>query len=103
MNSFRSFLLILTCVLNASSASGLPPQKRTPPAPSFDQLAQEAERARTEHRLAEAVDLYRKALSLRPEAIDAWQKLLYAVRSPMDARRYELVTIAAAAALRCSY
>jgi len=44
-----------------------------------------------------------KAPSLRPEAIDAWQKLLYAVRSPMEARRYELVTIAAAAALRCSY
>jgi alkylhydroperoxidase/carboxymuconolactone decarboxylase family protein YurZ len=44
-----------------------------------------------------------KALSLRPEAIDAWQKLLSAIRSPMDARRYELITIAAAAALRCSY
>ena len=44
-----------------------------------------------------------KALSLRPEAIDAWQKLLSAIRAPMDSRRYELVTIAAAAALRCSY
>ena len=44
-----------------------------------------------------------KAMSLRPEAIEAWQKLLAAVRAPMDARRYELVTIAAAAALRCSY
>jgi len=75
LNSFRSFLLILTCVLNASSASGLPPQKRTPPAPSFDQLAQEAERARTEHRLAEAVDLYRKALSLRPRWAEGWWSL----------------------------
>jgi hypothetical protein len=44
-----------------------------------------------------------KAMSLRPDAIDAWQKLLSAIRSPMDLRRYELVTIAAAAALRCSY
>jgi alkylhydroperoxidase family enzyme len=44
-----------------------------------------------------------KAMSLRPEAIEAWQKLLSAIRAPMDSRRYELVTIAAAAALRCSY
>jgi hypothetical protein len=43
-----------------------------------------------------------KAMGLRPEAIDTWQKLLSAMRSPMDARRYELVTIPAAAALRCS-
>jgi hypothetical protein len=40
---------------------------------------------------------------MRPEAIDAWQKLLATIRSPMDPRCYELVTIAAAAALRCSY
>jgi alkylhydroperoxidase/carboxymuconolactone decarboxylase family protein YurZ len=46
---------------------------------------------------------YLKAMSLRPEAIEAWQKLIAAVRAPMDTRRYELVTIAAAAALRCSY
>jgi alkylhydroperoxidase/carboxymuconolactone decarboxylase family protein YurZ len=44
-----------------------------------------------------------KAMSLRPEAIDAWQQLLSAIRAPMDTRRYELITIAAAAALRCSY
>ena len=44
-----------------------------------------------------------RAMSLRPAAIAAWQKLLSAVRSPMDPRRYELVTLAAAAALRCSY
>jgi alkylhydroperoxidase/carboxymuconolactone decarboxylase family protein YurZ len=44
-----------------------------------------------------------KAMSLRPAAIEAWQKLLSAIRSPMDPRRYELVTLAAAAALRCSY
>jgi hypothetical protein len=44
-----------------------------------------------------------KAMSLRPEAIDAWQTLVSAIRSAMDLRRYELVTIAAAAALRCTY
>ena len=44
-----------------------------------------------------------KALSLRPEAIEAWQRLISAIRAPMELRRYELVTIAAAAALRCSY
>jgi hypothetical protein len=44
-----------------------------------------------------------KAMSLRPAAIDAWQKLLSTIRAPMDLRRYELVTLAAAAALRCSY
>ena len=44
-----------------------------------------------------------KALSLRPEAIEAWQRLISVIRAPMDPRRYELVTIAAAAALRCSY
>ena len=44
-----------------------------------------------------------KVMSLRPEVIDAWQQLLSAIRAPMDTRRYELVTIAAAAALRCSY
>jgi hypothetical protein len=41
-----------------------------------------------------------QAMSLRPGAIDAWQKLPSAIRAPMDSRRYELVTIAAAAALR---
>ncbi len=46
---------------------------------------------------------YTKAMSLRPEAIAAWRELLRAVRSAMDLRRYELVTIAAASTLRCTY
>jgi alkylhydroperoxidase/carboxymuconolactone decarboxylase family protein YurZ len=50
-----------------------------------------------------SVPNYVKAMSLRPEVIDAWQNLISAIRSPMDLRRYELVTIAAAAALRCTY
>jgi alkylhydroperoxidase/carboxymuconolactone decarboxylase family protein YurZ len=44
-----------------------------------------------------------KAMSLRPAAIQAWQDLVTAVRSPLDTRTYELVTIATASALRCSY
>ena len=35
--------------------------------------------------------------------MDSWAKLLKSIRSTMDARRYELVTLAAARALRCSY
>ncbi len=44
-----------------------------------------------------------KALSLRPEVIAAWRGLSRAIRTGMDARRYELVTIAVASKLRCSY
>ena len=46
---------------------------------------------------------YTQAMSLRPEVIDAWGHLLSTIRSPMDLRRYELVTIAVASKLRCSY
>jgi len=44
-----------------------------------------------------------RAMSLRPEAIAAWRKLLGAIRPNMDLRRYELVTIAAASALHSTY
>ena len=46
---------------------------------------------------------YSRAWSLRPEALAAWRSLLSAIRSNMDARRYELVTLIAAARLRCTY
>lgn len=46
---------------------------------------------------------YAKALSLHPEVYDAWTKLISAVRSNMRLRRYELVTLASAMALECSY
>jgi uncharacterized peroxidase-related enzyme len=46
---------------------------------------------------------YARAFSLRPEAFAAWEQLAAAVSAPMDRRRYELVTIAAARALRNSY
>ncbi len=43
------------------------------------------------------------SLSLRPEAFEAWEHLLKTIRSKMRLRRYELVTIAAASALHCTY
>jgi uncharacterized peroxidase-related enzyme len=44
-----------------------------------------------------------QAFSLRPAVYTAWQHLRDGVQSNMDLRRYELVTLAAAASLRCSY
>ncbi|GHF89098.1 carboxymuconolactone decarboxylase family protein [Deinococcus ficus] len=46
---------------------------------------------------------YVKVFSLRPEVYAAWAGLLDGVRGNMDARRYELVTLAAARALGSSY
>ena len=46
---------------------------------------------------------YIKAFSLHPEVYDAWTKLIGAIRSKMRLRRYELVTFAAAMALKCTY
>jgi uncharacterized peroxidase-related enzyme len=44
-----------------------------------------------------------RAFSLRPAAHTAWQQLRNTIQSNMDSRRYELVTLAAAASLQCSY
>jgi len=46
---------------------------------------------------------YAKTFSLRPHVMDAWAQLQKSIRSTMNSRRYELVTLAAARALRCSY
>jgi hypothetical protein len=43
------------------------------------------------------------SLSLRPEIFEAWEHLLKTIRSKMRLRRFELVTIAAASALHCTY
>jgi len=43
---------------------------------------------------------YAKAFSHRPEALARWGRLLAELKRPMDARRFELVTFAAAHALR---
>jgi uncharacterized peroxidase-related enzyme len=44
-----------------------------------------------------------RLFSLAPHVRERWQALLASVRDPMDLRRYELVTLAAAQALRSSY
>jgi uncharacterized peroxidase-related enzyme len=44
-----------------------------------------------------------QAFSLRPAVHLAWQHLRGSIQANMDLRRYELVTLAAAASLRCSY
>jgi len=46
---------------------------------------------------------YTKVFALRPKVRAAWGGLIAAIRSSMDQRRYELITVAAAARLRCSY
>jgi alkylhydroperoxidase family enzyme len=43
------------------------------------------------------------AFEERPDVYAAWRRLITAIRSNMDARRYELVTLAAARRLRSSY
>lgn len=46
---------------------------------------------------------YTSVLSFHPEIMVAWRNLSREIRSRMDVRRYELITIIAAAALRCTY
>ncbi len=44
-----------------------------------------------------------KSLSLHPEIMAAWSGLAAAIRSNMNQRRYELITVAVASELCCSY
>jgi hypothetical protein len=46
---------------------------------------------------------FTKILSIRPDIMRAYRELGKAIRSGMDLRRYELITITVAARLRCSY
>jgi uncharacterized peroxidase-related enzyme len=46
---------------------------------------------------------YAKLFSHRPHVMATWAAFLASIRGSMDPRRYELVTLAAARALRCSY
>jgi uncharacterized peroxidase-related enzyme len=52
---------------------------------------------------ADGVANYERAFAHRPAVYAAWRQLNGAVKAGMDARRYELVTVAAAGALRSSY
>ncbi len=44
-----------------------------------------------------------RPFSHRPDVLDAWETLLGSIKQGLDVRRYELVTLAAARALRSSY
>lgn len=46
---------------------------------------------------------YAKVFCYRPEIMTRWAKLIAEIRRPQDLRRYELATLAAAAALKSSY
>lgn len=46
---------------------------------------------------------YHQLFSLRPQASLAWRDLQNTIRAKMRLRRFELVTFAAAGALRCTY
>jgi alkylhydroperoxidase family enzyme len=46
---------------------------------------------------------FERAFSGRPEVYAAWRQLIGAIQESMDARRYELVTLAAARSLRSTY
>jgi alkylhydroperoxidase family enzyme len=46
---------------------------------------------------------YERAYDQRRDVLEAWGQLLGAIKSRMDERRYELVTLAAARRLRSSY
>lgn len=46
---------------------------------------------------------YTRIFAHRPEVYTAWGRLIGAIRSGMDKRRYELITLAAASQLRSSY
>jgi tetratricopeptide (TPR) repeat protein len=47
-------------------------QQRSPFPENFDQVAAQAEQARSTNRIEEAIELYRKALSLRPRWAEGW-------------------------------
>lgn len=49
------------------------------------------------------VSNYVKSLSLHPEIVTGYRDLIRILRARVDLRRYELVTIAVSATLRCSY
>jgi uncharacterized peroxidase-related enzyme len=46
---------------------------------------------------------YAKVFSHRPQVLTAWAGLLASIRTNLDTRRYELITLAAARAMRHSY
>jgi alkylhydroperoxidase/carboxymuconolactone decarboxylase family protein YurZ len=72
--------------------------------PSGDDLSEQARKQQAALReQAGYVPNYAKVFAHRPDVLAAWGQLIAAIRGHMDQRRYELITIAAARALRSSY
>ncbi|HVF27930.1 MAG TPA: tetratricopeptide repeat protein [Pyrinomonadaceae bacterium] len=68
---FKSVLLAL--LIFAGPSSWAQQQSTTPK--EFDRVAAQAEQARNANRIQEAIELYRKALSLRPSWAEGWFNL----------------------------
>ena len=69
-----------------------------------EQASDDVRRMYEENRKPEGyIPNYVLAFSHRPEVMSAWGNLLNVIKSKMDPRRYELVTLAAARTLRHSY
>ncbi|HEU5191627.1 MAG TPA: hypothetical protein VFX14_18225 [Methylomirabilota bacterium] len=72
--------------------------------PSGDDLSEHARKQQAALREQSGyVPNYAKLFGHRPDVLAAWGQLIAAIRGHMDQRRYELITIAAARALRSSY
>lgn len=70
------------------------PEEASLPAREFLEAAKDA---------AGNVPNYMRPFSMRPAAWDAYKNLVTVIKSRLDPRRYELVTVAAAVALQSSY
>lgn len=68
----KAALNLVMVVLLALSAPPSWAQRRPTPAGDFDQVAALAEQARSANRIEEAIELYRKGLSLRPRWAEGW-------------------------------
>lgn len=56
-----------------------------------------------DHKSLGYVPNHAKVFSLRPEVLEAWRAFQGSIRKNLRLRRYELVTLAAAMALKCRY
>src|SRR5262245_2136469 len=66
-----AFNSVMVAFLAFSAPPSWAQQRPTPPG-DFDQVAARAEQARSANRIEEAIELYRKALSLRPRWAEGW-------------------------------
>ena len=66
-----AFNSVMVAFLAFSTPPSWAQQRPTPPG-DFDQVAARADQARSANRIEEAIELYRKALSLRPRWAEGW-------------------------------